>query len=318
MTTLVQKIACIGECMVEITSLPDERNNAKINFGGDTLNTAIYLARLLRDVQHDVHYVTLLGDDPYADIMVSAWQGEGIQCGHVEQVSERETGLYVISLDDEGERSFNYWRSNAPARELFEGDAGAKRIVGLKNSQVLFFSGISLAILHEESRERLLELAQFFKDDDRMVVYDTNYRSQLWQGNDAQIYTHKALQVATIALPSDEDLEGVFRDNEMNWKSFLDRFSIPEIILKHGGKSVDIFSENKWQTQSLEKVRSVVDTTAAGDSFNAAYLAARLHGHLPVPAATRAHSLACQVIQHYGAIMPLSAMTKIDLERNHE
>jgi hypothetical protein len=54
----------------------------------------------------------------------------------------------------------------------------------------------------------------------------------------------------------------------------------------------------------VPEVVQPIDTTAAGDSFNAAYLAARLNGENPVAAATAAHGLAGQVIRHRGAIMP--------------
>src|SRR5437764_11704603 len=47
-----------------------------------------------------------------------------------------------------------------------------------------------------------------------------------------------------------------------------------------------------------------VDSTAAGDGFNAAYIAARLAGERPTEAAGAAHRLAGQVIRHRGPLMP--------------
>ena len=53
-----RNVACLGECMIELSEHPD--GSISRGFGGDTLNTALYMARLGMKVQ----YVTALGDDP--------------------------------------------------------------------------------------------------------------------------------------------------------------------------------------------------------------------------------------------------------------
>jgi len=301
-------IACIGECMIEIATLPGHLGQVQVGFGGDTLNTAIYLSRLFANTDHKVHYFTVLGDDPYADSMLTAWIAEGIDCRDVEQDPGRETGLYTINVDKDGERSFHYWRSQAPARELFAGATGLTKIAKLATFDAIYFSGISLAILHEESRDRLLELAEKMKDAGRHVIYDTNFRERLWAGQDAQEINTRALKASTLALPSDEDLCNIFNQSENEWKSFLEAYLIPNIILKKGGAPLDIFQNGKWQSLSMEKATAIVDTTAAGDSFNAGYIAARSRGDDPIDAVKQGHKLACTVIGHSGAIIPLAAM----------
>jgi len=302
------QIACIGECMVEVAGLVDRPGEARTGFGGDTLNTAIYLARLLRADGHDVYYVSRLGDDPYSDEMIRAWRAEGVHCQFVEQVAGREAGLYVIDVDANGERNFSYWRSQAPARELFEGAAGAALIERLSTFDGIYFSGISLAILLPESRKRLLLLAEKMKAQGRMVAYDTNFRARLWNDSDARAVNLKALRATTLALPSAEDLHAIFGPQEEGWEKFLAEFSIQEIVLKHGGAKLNIYEEGTWQQLTLDKVARPVDTTAAGDSFNAGYLAARFQGRAPDTSADKAHCLARAVINFPGAIIPERAM----------
>src|SRR5438874_12313443 len=102
-------VACIGECMVELSEQPD--GSLSRGFGGDTLNTAVYLARL----GVAVDYVTALGDDPWSGEMLAAWHAEGIGTGLIVRVPGRLPGLYLISTDADGQRRFSYWRHSSPA-----------------------------------------------------------------------------------------------------------------------------------------------------------------------------------------------------------
>src|SRR4051812_50110599 len=94
--------------MIELREMADGRFAR--SYGGDTLNTAIYLARL----GVAVDYVTALGDDPWSDEMIAGWAAEGIGTEQVARVPGRVPGLYIIQTDARGERSFLYWRGNAP------------------------------------------------------------------------------------------------------------------------------------------------------------------------------------------------------------
>ena len=104
--------------------------------GGDTFNTAVYMAR----AGIDVAYATALGDDPYSDGIVSMAAAEGIGTDLILRVPGRLPGLYMIETDPKGERRFRYWRDEAPARELFElpdwsriAEADARRAAGLSS-----------------------------------------------------------------------------------------------------------------------------------------------------------------------------------------
>src|SRR3712207_2573497 len=98
------KVAAIGECMVELTVLGAD--TLRLGFGGDTLNTSVYLARL----GIAVDYVTALGDDSYSARMVAQWREEGIGIDLVLRLPGRLPGLYLIETDASGERRFLYWR----------------------------------------------------------------------------------------------------------------------------------------------------------------------------------------------------------------
>ena len=134
------RVACIGECMIELRELPN--GHLSRSYGGDTLNTAVYLARL----GVPVDYVTALGQDPWSDEMIEGWQSEGIGTRLVARLPNRLPGLYVIQTDSTGERRFSYWRDSAAARSLFDMPATPQFCEALAGYEVLYLSGITLSL----------------------------------------------------------------------------------------------------------------------------------------------------------------------------
>ena len=154
MTDTPNRVAALGECMIEMFRRPD--GSLTMGFGGDTLNTAVYLARLGTPVD----YVTALGDDSISEDMIAAWAAEGVGTGHVLRVPNRLPGLYLIETDASGERRFLYWRDRAPARELFALPQTPELSNALEGYGIVYLSGISIANLGEQGRERLFEVLQ--------------------------------------------------------------------------------------------------------------------------------------------------------------
>jgi 2-dehydro-3-deoxygluconokinase len=283
--------------MVELQEAPD--GSIRRAFGGDTLNTAIYLARL----GNTVDYVTALGDDAWSDEMVAAWQAEGICTGLVKRLPGRLPGLYVIQTDTEGERRFLYWRDSAAARALFDHLAPA----ALDAFEVLYVSGITLSIYDAAGRGALFGALEAARARGAQVVFDTNFRPRGWPDRSlARALFAQMYQVASTVLASTEDL--ALLDPEGGEASLLCHASETEIVLKLAEPACRIHAGERVSLVRAGPVARVVDTTAAGDSFAAAYVAARLRGATPEEAARAGHALAGVVVGHPGAIMPKRAM----------
>ncbi|MET0678824.1 MAG: sugar kinase [Bradyrhizobium sp.] len=299
------KVACIGECMVEFAQSHD--GLFRRGFGGDTLNTALYLARL----GVDTSYVTALGDDPLSEAMLAAWQAEGIATSEVLRVGGRVPGLYMIERDAKGERSFLYWRDRAPAREFFDraDDATLQRLAGF---DWLYFSGISLSLYGETGRARLRELLAAARRRGGRVAFDGNYRPRGWaDGESAQRAFAAILPLVDLALPTLEDEQMLFGDADARaCLARLKEFGIGEIVIKRGAVGCLIDAGDDTFDVSPHQALQPVDTTAAGDSFNAGYLAARIKGSPPREAAIAGHRLAGAVIMSPGAVIPREAMPK--------
>ncbi len=177
----VTRVACIGEAMIELSMTGG--SFAEIGYAGDTLNTAIYLKRA-SGAAASVSYVTVLGADPFSARMRGIIAAEAIDTGHIGISSDRLPGIYAISVSDSGERSFHYWRENSAARMLFQPGSGTS-LEMLDDFDIVYFSGITLAILPRQIRSDFLDfLAHWRRKTGRRVAFDSNYRPRLWTGAD--------------------------------------------------------------------------------------------------------------------------------------
>jgi 2-dehydro-3-deoxygluconokinase len=305
------RVASIGECMIELRHRGETR--LELAYGGDTLNFAVYLARLTRGRGVEVDYATALGDDLYSDAMLAMWRAEGIGCDLVARLPGRLPGLYTIRTDQCGERTFTYWRSTSAAREVLRGDR-ARDIPGrLVGHDLLYLSGITLSILDAAQREMLMALADAVRARGGRVAFDSNFRPVGWPDPDeARAVFDQMLRRVDIALPTQDDDQALFgvRDAQA-CASRLHHLGVGEVVVKLGAQGCCCSSVGRTALVPAEPVSQVVDSTAAGDSFNAGYLAARLAGQEADAAARLGNRLAARVIAHPGAIVPASAMADL-------
>lgn len=302
------KIACIGEVMIELAPSPAQyRGEAELKtlaYAGDTYNTVVTLARLGTAAT----YITRLGDDHYSDAIVATLDHEGVEADGVIRHQGMVPGLYMIHNSDDGEREFFYWRSQAPARQLFHHmDEIARWEAGLAATDWLYLSGITLAIIGDTGRQNLKAFIQRFRERGGRVAFDSNYRPRLWHSaQEAQAAITELLEHTDLALLTLDDealLWGAGADTTTGVRERYGHCRIPEIVLKRGPEDVLILREGNETAVPVTPVDNIVDTTAAGDTFNAGYLAKRLAGGGPEAAAEQASRCAGVVIQHRGGVI---------------
>lgn len=307
-----QNIAVIGECMIELSQKGTDLSRG---FGGDTLNTSVYIARQVPADALKVHYVTALGNDTFSQEMLDAWQKEGVDTTLIQRLDNKLPGLYFIETDPGGERTFYYWRNDAAARFWLDSPDSADICQRLAKFDYLYLSGISIAILNAESRQRLLALLRDCRANGGKVIFDNNYRPRLWQSKEesqqAYLDILACTDIAFLTLDDEDMLWG-----EKPVEDVISRtraLGVSEIVIKRGADSC-IVSDAQGEQHEVAAVKlpkeKVIDTTAAGDSFSAGYLAVRLTGGSAVDAVKRGHLTASTVIQYRGAIIPKEAMPK--------
>lgn len=298
-----RRLVCVGECMVELSG--EAFGTVRMAYGGDTLNTAVYAKR--SNPQLSVEYATALGDDGLSVELSGRWASQGIGLSLVETIPGATPGLYFIQTDANGERRFSYWRDTSAARQLFASPV-TRLEMAADSIDALFFSGITLAILPEAGRARLLDVARQVRRRGALVAFDNNYRPRLWGSrDDARTAFDAALATSTCALLTNDDHALVYGQNTHDAVLALAHgFGCAEVIVKRGAHPTIVSAFGAVTEVPTVPVARVVDTTAAGDSFAGAYLARRLAGIEPAAAAAAGNALAALVIQHPGAILDSS------------
>lgn len=298
---MTPRILSIGEPMLELSSAGQD-DLWRLGIAGDTLNTAWYLRRLLGDVAR-VDYFTRVGTGEFSQKMLDFLTSEGIGTGHIARDPAREIGLYAISLKD-GERSFSYWRDTSAAKLLADDPAALDR--ALAGARIAYFSGISVAILSDQGRANLRAALDRARANGTMVVFDPNLRPRLWPNAAAMRAGIEAgASGADLVLPSFDDEATHFGDADAG--ATIRRYlalGAGHVVVKNGGGPM-WFDGNQGAGALPDLTPDApVDTTAAGDSFNAGYLAAMLQGAACADAIRAGHALSRQVIRHRGALVP--------------
>lgn len=308
MSTTVKgrKVGCIGEAMIELKLDNANQGVTTLGFAGDTLNTAVYLKRLMGG-NSEVAYVTALGKDSLSKRMFEFIESESIVTDSIQRSEDRQIGLYAIDNDAQGERSFSYWRGQSAARTLFQSTDGLNFDV-LAQYDTLCFSAITLAILPASVRSAFLEaLSQIRQSNGVTLVFDSNYRPALWESEDAaRSSVAAAWRITDIALPSLDDEQSLFQEKEEGL--VLDRlrsYGLSRGALKRGSSGpLSLSDQTTSEKAQFDAPTKIIDTTAAGDSFNAGYLSAVLTGLSEHEALSKGHDCALRVIAHSGAIVP--------------
>lgn len=289
-------VACVGEAMIELSYSDDK---PRIGFAGDALNTAIYLRRNFAE-QSSVSFLTAVGNDPFSQQMLTYIDQQGVLTSNVETVDDRLPGLYAIETDKNGERSFYYWRENSAARLMFSNGFSE-----LDTFDVIYFSGITLAIMQQDVR---IDFLEWIKTAKKTIAFDSNYRPSIWENTEAARRSIEAAwRLTDIGLPSVDDEIELFGDsNEEALIERLNNWGVTVGALKRGEKGPRSLCPNLAAETRFKSAINVVDTTAAGDSFNGAFLASYLQDANMIHAMQSGHNCAIEVLAQPGAIIPYS------------
>lgn len=308
------KVLCIGECMIEM--LRSENDLYSASYAGDTFNTAQYLAWLGKNDNIVVSYLTVLGRDRFGRNMLKQWEKNNVDTSLVMSTEEKNTGLYFADTDVRGNRDYTFFRSDSAAKLMFKMRHSDALFSKALDCNMIYTSAITLMILDDDGREKLIAFYKEAYERNLITVFDTNYRPSGWKSKEeTRIWIDSITPYVRIMLPTNDENKELYGDyTDEHTIERLSKNKIPEIVLKRGGEGCKIHYEGESFDVPAERNVKVVDTTAAGDSFNAGYLYGRIKGKLPEEAALLGHKLASKVIGQRGAIIDRNLVLNIFAE----
>jgi len=305
-----KRLLGIGECMVEL--FPESPGLWRQGFAGDVFNTLWY-ARAYLGGDDAVDFHTGLGRDRLSDVFGIFLREHGIDIGDSPRFDDRTLGLYSIHLDDNGERSFTYWRDTSAARRLA---ADGERLAGrVAAADLVYLSGITLAILPPDDLDTLHAVLVDARGE-CTIAFDPNIRPHLWRDDSrmrSNIQRFSAL--AHIVLPGVEDEALCFGPGSGDdvARRYID-FGATRVIVKEGGKRVLVRGDLDLELK-LDAIPEPLDTTGAGDAFAGALLAGVLDGLETEVSLRRAHACAAKVVMTAGALCPFEHLPHLPASR---
>jgi 2-dehydro-3-deoxygluconokinase len=300
----VRCIAALGEPLLELQ--PNDTGGFGVSFGGDVANVMVCLARLLERGQFELRLATSLGSSLYSEWLRTQLLRVGLLLS--EATIPGEPGIYGISPDPARQPASSYWRECSCARQLLRRITGEELAQLIPRVDLLIVTGVTIALCSDGSFEALCEWIEGLGARPN-IVFDSNYRPTLWTSlEQARQRMRRMEALAGTVVTSLED-EQLLWQNE-NIATVMERFRSggQEVVMRAGKEGCWIGQAGNWDHVPAQSV-TVVDTVGAGDSHQAAYVAARLCERSRFDAAVFANRVAGALVGQRGSV--LSADTVI-------
>lgn len=296
-------LLCIGECMMELS--PVEGGLFRPAFAGDTFVTAWYARELLPKAT-PVELLTALGNDSFSATLLGFLHEAGIGIASVQIVPGRNIGLSMITIDEYGDRVLQHWRDTSAARKLAADPARLRSTMA--RADFIHFSGITMAILSAEDRECLLAELRRARAAGATVCFDPNVRPELWESREVlRTVLAEAARASSVVLTAlDEELTYLGVTSAEDSIARYQAIGVETVVVKRGADGSVLLSGGRIQSIPAAPAPWVVDRTAAGDSFNGAFIARLVEGDTAERAARKASIVTAEVIAQKGALVRVS------------
>ena len=291
-------VCSIGEAMIEISNI----NNSLYNqsFAGDTLNFCNYLDKK----KLNAFFLSAIGKSEINQSLLDFVKSKKISIKYIKQINQFELGLYLIKNKDNGEKKFFYWRDESAAKQYFNNIDFLNLYKELKNFDYIYFSGITLSIIHISKLNNFIKLLKLLKNKKIKIVFDLNIRLSRWNKKNLNNFLDSVLKFVDIFFLSGEDMN--YWKNKNNLKSYeqiVRKYKIKHSIFRKNARFTYVFLNKTRYVFKNKLLKKVVDTSGAGDGFNAAYLSNFIVNNDPVLALKAGSSLGSKIIMKKGAIV---------------
>ena len=291
-------VCSIGEAMIEISNIKNSLYNQ--SFAGDTLNFCNYLDKK----KLNAFFLSAIGKSEINQSLLDFVKSKNISTKYIKQIKQFEVGLYLIKNKDNGEKQFFYWRDESAAKHYFNNIDFLNLYKELKNFDYIYFSGITLSIIHISKLNNFIKLLKLLKSKKIKIVFDFNIRPSRWNKKNLNIFLDSVLKFVDICFLSGEDMN--YWKNKNNIKSYeqiVRKYKLKHSIFRKNAKFTYVFLNKTRYVFKNKLLKTVVDTSGAGDGFNAAYLSNFIVNNDPVLALKAGSSLGSKIVMKKGAIV---------------
>ena len=291
-------VCSIGEAMIEISNIKNSLYNQ--SFAGDTLNFCNYLDKK----KLNAFFLSAIGKSEINQSLLDFVKSKNISTKYIKQINQFEIGLYLIKNKDNGEKQFFYWRDESAAKQYFNNIDFLNLYKELKNFDYIYFSGITLSIIHISKLNNFIKLLNLLKSKKIKIVFDFNIRPSRWNKKNLNIFLDSVLKFVDICFLSGEDMN--YWKNKNNIKSYeqiVRKYKLKHSIFRKNAKFTYVFLNKTRYVFKNKLLKKVVDTSGAGDGFNAAYLSNFIVNNDPLLALKAGSSLGSKIVMKKGAIV---------------
>ena len=291
-------VCSIGEAMIEISNIKNSLYNQ--SFAGDTLNFCNYLDKK----KLNAFFLSAIGKSEINQSLLDFVKSKNISTKYIKQINQFEIGLYLIKNKDNGEKQFFYWRDESAAKQYFNNIDFLNLYKELKNFDYIYFSGITLSIIHISKLNNFIKLLKLLKRKKIKIVFDFNIRPSRWNKKNLNIFLDSVLKFVDICFLSGEDMNYWKNKNDIkSYEQIVRKYKLKHSIFRKNAKFTYVFLNKTRYVFKNKLLKRVVDTSGAGDGFNAAYLSNFIVNNDPVLALKAGSSLGSKIVMKKGAIV---------------
>ena len=291
-------VCSIGEAMIEISNIKNSLYNQ--SFAGDTLNFCNYLDKK----KLNAFFLSAIGKSEINQSLLDFVKSKKISTKYIKKINQFEVGLYLIKNKDNGEKQFFYWRDESAAKQYFNNIDFLNLYKELKNFDYIYFSGITLSIIHISKLNNFIKLLKLLKSKKIKIVFDFNIRPSRWNKKNLNIFLDSVLKFVDICFLSGEDMNYWKNKNDIkSYEQIVRKYKLKHSIFRKNAKFTYVFLNKTRYVFRNKLLKKVVDTSGAGDGFNAAYLSNFIVNNDPVLALKAGSSLGSKIVMKKGAIV---------------
>jgi len=255
----MQGVITLGEALIDFTPLDDQNMDFRKNPGGAPANVAVALSRL----GVDVSFVGKVGNDVLGNFLAKKLQSENVNIENLVLTDEAKTAITFVTLDEAGDRSFDFYIDPSADRFLRADEIDAKLF---EQNKIYHFGSISL--IDEPARTATKKGIELAHQNEMLVSYDPNLREMLWNSlAEAKEMILSVMDQVDIVKVSEEELEFLTgaKDIKKGAVELKTEYDIPVLFITCGSKGSYYYLNDLGFVEAFKV--DAVDTTGAGDAF---------------------------------------------------